>query len=390
MSTPSALRHHIAVVGRCNSGKSSLLNALSRQDVAIVADIPGTTTDPVRKPIELPGAGACVVIDTPGLDDTTPLGEARRSRALRELPRVDLIIAILDPDDHQWSASLLADLRSAAPEATIIPIVSKTDIHPDAAQAAEGIAEGIIAVSALTGAGLDSLLARIAETLADDSPSLLGSLVAPGDVVLLVMPQDASAPKGRLILPQVQTLRELLDRGCIAISTTPERLSDALRALAAPPALVITDSQAFPAVAATLPDSIPLTSFSILMAGLKGDLRLFLDGIRAFDTLTDSSRILIAEACSHTPKNEDIGRTKIPAILRKKAPGAHIDITSGTDFPADLRGYDLVIHCGGCMFTRRHVLARVARAAAQGVPVTNYGIFLARAAGILGRVVIPL
>ena len=391
-STPSSDRLHIVIAGRCNSGKSALINALCGQQVAIVADHPGTTTDPVRKAIELPGAGACVIVDTAGFDDNSDiLGNARMERSRSEIERADIVIAVADADDPVWSAGFIDSLRQ--PGRPVIAVMAKSDLDTTTSRLdtlAKACQCRVIAVSSLSGKGIDSLIEAIAEAAKTDRPTITGNLVSPGDTVVLVMPQDPQAPRGRLILPQVQTLRELLDKGCTAICTSPDRLSSTLASLTQSPSLVITDSQVFGAVAAAVSPDSPLTSFSVLMAGYKGDIDLFVRGAEAITSLGSGSRVLIAEACSHKPMAEDIGRVKIPRLLHKLAgDGISIDITGGSDFPADLTPYDLVIHCGGCMFTRRHVLTRVSRAEAAGVPVTNYGIFLATVAGIMPRVVWP-
>lgn len=391
-NTPASERLHITLVGQCNSGKSSLLNAITGQDVAVVSSTAGTTTDPVRKAIELPGAGACTIVDTPGLDDTASLGPLRIGRTRDEIARADIIIALLSPEDTEWSAELMRQLRLTTKP--VIAILNKTDILTDAKSVATDLSEAVhtdvIPISSLTGYGIPSLLKAIASAARREEVTITGSLAPEGSTVVLVMPQDPQAPRGRLILPQVQTIRELLDKHCTAICCTPDRLADTLSRLSSTPDLVITDSQVFGPVAAIVSPDIPLTSFSVLMAGYKGNLPLFVKGSEALETLTSSSRVLIAEACSHKPQAEDIGRVKIPRLLRSRVgEGLEIDIVSGSDFSEDLTIYDLVIHCGGCMFTRSHVMERVRRLQAAGVPVTNYGILLARAAGILPRISLP-
>lgn len=387
-TTPSSERTHIALIGLCNSGKSSLLNAITRQDVALVSATAGTTTDPVRKAIELPGVGACTIVDTPGLDDTGSLGELRTGRTRDEISRADLLVILLPHDNPEWAAKILSS--PAVVEKPHVAILHKADLLADPLPLVSDLSRRfdteVIGVSSLTGQGIPALLKAIATAARRDEVTITGSLAPEGSTVVLVMPQDPQAPRGRLILPQVQTLRELLDKHCTAICCTPDRLQATLSSLSTPPHLVITDSQVFGPVAAIVPPEVPLTSFSVLMAGYKGDLPLFVKGSEALDTLTPSSRVLIAEACSHTPQAEDIGRVKIPRLLRSRVgDGLRIDIVSGADFPADLSVYDLVIHCGGCMFTRAHVMERLKRLRAANVPVTNYGILLARAAGILPR-----
>lgn len=394
-ATPSSERIHIALAGACNSGKSSLLNAICRQEVAIVSPRTGTTTDPVRKPMELPGLGACVIVDTPGIDDRTGLGAVRCQSARREFERADIAVALVDPDDIPAARELIAELKE--PGLQVVAARNKADLHEADPQEPERIAAleeaigmRVIRLSAATGLGITELTEALQAVAAQEERTICGNLMKEGDTVLLVMPQDKQAPKGRLILPQVQTIRELLDRGCTPVCCTPERLTHTLESLRELPDLVITDSQAFAAVASQLPPECRLTSFSILMAGYKGDIDIFIKGAAMLPRLDSNSRVLIAEACSHAPQTEDIGRVKLPRILRRMAgEGITIDICGGADFPAHLEGYDLVVHCGGCMFTRRHVMRRVMRAVRAGVPVTNYGILLAQAAGILPRVCLP-
>jgi [FeFe] hydrogenase H-cluster maturation GTPase HydF len=357
-------RIHIAFFGPTNSGKSTLVNAIAGQQVSLVSDVPGTTTDPVRKLIELPGLGPCVLIDTAGLDDTGILGSERQR----------LTRAVLDETD-------------------VAVVLQMSDLGTLAAQA------GIPVIHYTRGESVESLLRRIREAVPQEEQRYLtGNLVKAGDTVLLVMPQDSEAPKGRLILPQVQVLRELLDRGCNPVCCTPDSLPSALAALKALPALTITDSQVFALVNRALPATAPLTSFSILLAAAKGDAAVFAEGAKAIDRLTRGSRVLIAEACTHVPNTEDIGRVKIPALLRKRVElpgqaghdaGLQVDIAAGNDFPEDLTPYDLIIHCGACVATRTLVRARMRKALLAGVPFTNYGIALAYLQGMLDRIVIP-
>ena len=340
-------RLHIAFFGPANSGKSTLVNALCGQEVSLVSPHPGTTTDPVRKAVELPGLGACVLIDTAGLDDESLLGPERRRRSLAILDEADVAVLVGD-------ISLELD----------IPTVRYS-----------------------RGESVESLLERLrAVAPKQEERFLTGNLVRKGDCVLLVMPQDSEAPKGRLILPQVQVLRELLDRGCNALCCTPESLSSALERIN--PDLVITDSQVFALVNKALPASTPLTSFSVLLAAAKGDIRTYVKGAQTIDQLSSGDRVLIAEACTHVPDTEDIGRVKIPALLRKRA-DVEVDIAAGNDFPEDLSAYSLIIHCGGCVASRTLVQSRIKKALRAGVPITNYGIALAKLQGILDRIVIP-
>ena len=366
-SVATSERVHIAIFGNCNSGKSSLLNALVGQQIAVVSDVAGTTTDSVQKAVELPGVGAAVIIDTPGLDDSSTLGALRTAQSYKVLPKTDIAIVILPVAE-----SFLSTLSSL--EIPTIKVISKCDLSP----AQTPTDSSVIAISSSTGEGLNALREQIARSIESSERLITEGLCDAGDTVLLVMPQDSSAPKGRLIKPQVETIRELLDRGCIAHCCQPAQLADALHSLATPPKAIITDSSAFAAVKPLVPQGTTLTSFSILFARYKGDLECFKQGAERLLTLHSDAKILIAEACSHTPQNEDIGRVKLPRLLRKKL-GEGITITNvgGADFPDDLTDYDLIIHCGACMFNRRYVLSRIAAAKAQGVPMTNYGVAIA-------------
>ena len=351
-------RIHIAFFGPTNSGKSTLVNAIAGQQVSLVSDVPGTTTDPVRKAIELPGLGPCVLIDTAGLDDTGILGAERRRLTLAVLDEADVAVEVM-PMSHNEFETLVLQAG--------IPLIRYT-----------------------RGESVASILQRIKDALPQEEEHFLtGDLVSEGDTVLLVMPQDSEAPKGRLILPQVQVLRELLDRGCIPHCCTPASLPTALAALKQQPALTITDSQAFGLVNRILPGEAPLTSFSVLLAAAKGDIAVFAEGARAINRLKPGDHVLIAEACTHVPDTEDIGRVKIPTLLRAAAGALQIDIAAGNDFPEDLTRYSLIIHCGACVAGRQVVRSRMRKALRSGVPVTNYGLALAHLQGILGRIAIP-
>ena len=391
-NTPTANRLHIALFGRRNSGKSSLINALTGQDTALVSDIPGTTTDPVSKAMELHGIGPCVIIDTPGFDDEGTLGEMRIERTLRAIERTDIALLFCEESDLLAEKEWMQQLKSK--NIPVILILNKADIRENVSSIVAKIESELqqkpMVVSAKEQKGLEDIRLAILEKLPQDfeQPSITGDLVGENDLVLLVMPQDIQAPKGRLILPQVQTMRELLDKKCLIMSCTTDKLSQTLKALAYPPKLIITDSQVFKTVYEQKPIESLLTSFSVLMAGYKGDIRQFIKGASAIDSLTESSRVLIAEACAHAPMTEDIGRVKIPRLLRKKVgEGLHIDMVSGSDFPKDLSEYDLIIHCGACMFNRKHVMNRLEQASIQQVPMTNYGITLAHLMGILDKIV---
>ena len=387
--TPASERVHIALLGRTNAGKSAMLNCLAKQDVAIVSNTPGTTTDPVQKPMELTGMGAVVIIDTPGLDDNTTLGKERMARTSKMLDRTDIAVVLFTDEGIDTEMRIIEECRTR--EIPVVVALNQVDRINDRAGLIARIKEAtkceVIATSTTTGEGIEALREAIINTRPAEERLITEGFCKAGDRVLLVMPQDKSAPKGRLIQPQVQTIRELLDRGCIPICCTPDRMAEALAALATPPELIITDSQAFNEVYQLKPEASVLTSFSILFARYKGDIALFTEGVKALKGITESSRILIAEACSHTPQNEDIGRVKLPRLLRKKyGEGLQIDIVGGADYPEDLTPYDLVIHCGACMFNRKHVLSRVERARQQGVAITNYGVILAALTGILDRV----
>ena len=391
-NTPSANRLHIALFGRRNSGKSSLINALTGQDTALVSDIPGTTTDPVSKAMELHGIGPCVIIDTPGFDDEGTLGEMRIERTLKAIERTDIALLFCEENDLRIETEWKKQLE--AKNIPVILILNKADIRKDTPSISDNIGKALgqkpLIVSAKEKQGIEEIRLAILEKLPQDfeQPSITGDLVDENDLVLLVMPQDIQAPKGRLILPQVQTMRELLDKKCLVMSCTTDKLPQTLQALSYPPKLIITDSQVFKTVYEQKPTESLLTSFSVLMAGYKGDIRQFIEGASAIDSLTENSHVLIAEACAHAPMTEDIGRVKIPRLLRKKiGEGLQIDMVSGSDFPKDLSKYDLIIHCGACMFNRKHVMNRLDSASHQQVPMTNYGITLAHLMGILNKIV---
>ena len=398
--TPSADRTHIAFFGRMNSGKSSLMNALTGQQVSIVSKAGGTTTDLVKKPMEIHGIGPCVLIDTAGFDDDSELGESRIEKAKLAVWQADLAVIIFDaakpvPEkfelEKQWYDLLQKN------NTPVIFAVSKTDLAAETVNLANltdkirrGFQKEPLPVSAHTKEGLELLkqeLVRSVQSNQEEQRFITGSLVKEGDTVLLVMPQDIQAPKGRLILPQVQTLRELLDKKCITICVTPEQMEQSLAALKQPPALIITDSQVFQTVYEKKPPQSRLTSFSVLFAAYKGDIGYFVKGALAIENLTQKDKVLIAECCTHAPLDEDIGRVKLPRLLRKKiGPGLTADIVSGADFPKDLSEYRLVIQCGACMFNRKYVMARVRAAKEQNIPMTNYGVAIAYLNGILNKI----
>ncbi|RGF19156.1 [FeFe] hydrogenase H-cluster maturation GTPase HydF [Phocaeicola massiliensis] len=391
-STPNANRLHIAIFGRCNSGKSSLINALTGQDTALVSAVPGTTTDLVNKAMEIHGIGPCVFIDTPGFDDEGELGEMRIARTLQAIERTDIALLLCENGDLEEEQQWIQQLNSR--HIPVILILNKSDRRECAADVAARIEKVCgktpITVSAKEHTGIEAVYQAILRKLPADfgQQTITGNLVQKGDLVLLVMPQDIQAPKGRLILPQVQTMRELLDKKCLVMSCTTDQLANTLEALSRAPQLIITDSQVFHEVYRLKPESSLLTSFSVLMAGYKGDIHYYIESAAAIGSLTPQSRILIAEACTHAPLSEDIGRVKLPRLLRKKvSESLHIDIVSGTDFPTDLSSYELIIHCGGCMFNRKYVLSRIDRARCQHIPMTNYGVAIACLNGILDKIV---
>lgn len=391
-STPNANRLHIAIFGRCNSGKSSLINALTGQDTALVSAVPGTTTDLVNKAMEIHGIGPCVFIDTPGFDDEGELGEMRIARTLQAIERTDIALLLCEDGDLEEEQQWIQQLNSR--HIPVILILNKSDRRECAADVAARIEKVCgktpITVSAKEHTGIEAVYQAILRKLPTDfdQQTITGNLVQEGDLVLLVMPQDIQAPKGRLILPQVQTMRELLDKKCLVMSCTTDQLANTLEALSRAPQLIITDSQVFHEVYRLKPESSLLTSFSVLMAGYKGDIHYYIESAAAIGSLTPQSRILIAEACTHAPLSEDIGRVKLPRLLRKKVgESLHIDIVSGTDFPTDLSSYELIIHCGGCMFNRKYVLSRIDRARCQHIPMTNYGVAITCLNGILDKIV---
>lgn len=394
-ATPKGMRITIGLFGRRNAGKSSVVNALARQPVSIVSEVPGTTTDPVERAMELLPLGPVLFVDTAGIDDDAEVvGQLRAETTRKAMKGCDL--ALLVYEQGTWGEAerdLLTDLeREAIP---VVVVANKTDL------AGEGVAndraasdfDQAVRVSATERTGMSELLQAIIdaapESLLEDPP-LARDLVNPGDTVVLVVPIDKEAPKGRLILPQVQTARDLLDGGALPYLVRDTELSAALASLKEPPALVITDSQVFHQVAEIVPEEIPLTGFSVIMARAKGDIHVQAAALQVLAQLGEDARIFIAEACTHHPISEDIGTVKIPRLLRKNlGEGITIDHVQGKDFPSDLSSYDLVIHCGACMFTRRAMLSRIQACEQAGVPIANYGMVLAHFAGIANRALAP-
>ncbi len=381
-STPSANRIHIGFFGRRNAGKSSLLNAVTEQELALVSDVAGTTTDPVYKAMELLPLGPVMLIDTAGIDDEGELGMMRVQKTRQVLNKTDIAVLVVSAADGmtQQDTQLLELFRAKSIPHLIA--FNKSDITQP-----QTLPENAIAVSAASGYNIHELKERIASlAAADEDKKLISDKLSAGDMAVLVVPIDEAAPKGRLILPQQQTIRDILEAGAMCSVCRDTELVQTLAALGRKPAMVITDSQAFGRVAKDTPQDIPLTSFSIIMARYKGFLRQAVQGAAMLDRLRDGDRVLICEGCSHHRQCEDIGTVKIPAWL-KEYTGRELQLswTSGTQFPEDLTGYSLIIHCGGCMLTEREVSYRMKCAADAGVPVTNYGTAIAMMKGILKR-----
>ena len=392
--TPNANRLHIGFFGKRNSGKSSLINAFTGQSVSIVSDVAGTTTDPVYKAMEINGIGACVLIDTAGFDDVGELGKIRVEKTELASEKTDVAIMVFSDDNIEQELFWIEKFKQQ--KTPFIPVISKIDIRANAEIFANFVEEKtgtkpiLVSSEKLTGIGeLKNLVVRLAPVDFGET-SITADLCTEDDSVLLVMPQDIQAPKGRLILPQVQTIRELLDKKCMVTCTTTDKIDKTLSMLKNPPKLIITDSQVFKTVYEKKPKESMLTSFSVLFAGLKGDLTYYMEGAKAVENLTENSKVLIAECCTHAPMSEDIGRVKIPRMLRNRfGENLQIDMVSGTDYPKDLTGYDLIIQCGACMFNRKYVLSRIDRAKSQKVPMTNYGVVIAHLTGILDKINTP-
>lgn len=392
--TPNASRLHIGVFGRTNSGKSSLINKLTGQSVSIVSDISGTTTDLVYKAMEFHPLGPCVFIDTAGFDDESELAVKRIEKTKLAGEKTDIAIMVISAENNSFAENcqeLTWYEYFKKKNIPVIFIINKSDLSLEnakmlSAKIEEFTKEKPLIISCINDNDTTEIKNALIRKMPQDYDTafITGNLVNEDDVIMLVMPQDIQAPKGRLILPQVQTIRELLDRKCITICVTADKIKQGLSSLVKPPKLIITDSQVFPLVYETKPKESMLTSFSVLFAAYKGDLTYYIEGAKAIDTLTENSRVLIAECCTHAPLAEDIGRVKIPNMLRKRfGQKLIIEHVSGTDFPKDLAKYDLIIQCGGCMFNRRYILSRIDRAKQQKIPMTNYGVTIAHITGIL-------
>ena len=389
--TPRGNRLHIGIFGKRNSGKSTLINAILGHETALVSDVPGTTTDPVYKTIEIQGIGPCVIIDTAGFDDKGQLGKMRIEKTKDVLLKTDFALILCTDLDFKKELEWIESFKEK--KIPYIILINKSDIIENVEEIEKEIRdrckEKPLIISGKNKDGIEKIKKEILRKLPDDYDGIdiTGDLIEEDDVVLLVMPQDIQAPKGRLILPQVQTIREILDKRCITICCTTDKFEKALFSLRKPPKLIITDSQVFKTVYEKKPKESMLTSFSILFASYKGDIDYYARSAPFIEELTDKSRILIAEACTHAPASEDIGRVKIPKMLRKKiGENLTIDIVSGNDFPKDLRKYDLIIQCGACMFNRKYMMSRIQIAKDQGVPMTNYGVVIAYLNGILDKV----
>ncbi len=397
LSSPAGERLHIGFFGRMNSGKSSLINVFVHQQVSIVSETPGTTTDAVHKPMEIHGIGAVTLLDTAGIDDSGELGRQRVQASLKAAEECDIAIVLFAGTESDYSLESQWVERLLAKGTSVVGVVSKADLlsQDELQKKCDSVSSlGIpaVAVSAISRVGIVDLRNALIKAASDLSAprSITGNLVQAGDVVILVMPQDPQAPKGRLIQPEAQTIRSLLEKHCIVVSCALEELDSAIASLKNPPALIITDSQAYRYVYDHLPAGTQLTSFSVLFAAYKGDISYYVESAKAIDALPSDGHVLIAEICSHVPMQEDIGRVQIPKLLRKrKGDGIKVDVCSGADFPEDLSSYDLIIQCGGCMFNRAHILSRIARAKNAHVPMTNYGIAIAYMNGILDQVVYP-
>ena len=391
--TPASERVHIGFFGKRNAGKSSVMNAVTGQDIAVVSDVRGTTTDPVYKSMELLPLGPVVMMDTPGIDDEGELGTLRVKKSWQVLNKTDAAVLVIDagegvsPEDKRMLERIREKEIPYVVALNKAELVEAEDIRK-AKEALDVPEELLLPVSAEKGTGIHELKEKIAEVAGkeENKKRLVGDMLSPGDLVVLVVPIDSAAPKGRLILPQQQTIRDVLESGAISVVTRETELKETLASLGRKPRLVITDSQAFGKVSADTPEDIWLTSFSILMARYKGNLDILLEGVRALDTLKDGDTVLISEGCTHHRQCDDIGTVKIPRWIREyTGKKLHFATTSGTEFPDELGEYSLIVHCGGCMLNEREVQYRLKCAKDQEVPITNYGMLIAQVHGILKR-----
>lgn len=387
---PSSERPHIAFFGMRNAGKSSLVNAVTNQQLSLVSDIKGTTTDPVQKAMEILPLGPVVIIDTPGMDDEGALGELRIQRAIRTLDKTDIAVLVIDAKKGKSEADSQLEALIKSRNIPLITVFNKSDllaVSPDISSR-----DKTIYLSSKTGSGVNELKSLLGNIIgkSENDRHLVSDIISPGDIVVLVTPIDESAPKGRMILPQQQVIRDVLDGGAVNVVTKESELKIALSCLKNPPRMVITDSQAFGIVSRIVPESVPLTSFSILFARYKGDLAEAVKGARKLDSLKDGDKILISEGCTHHRQCGDIGTVKLPNWIKKHT-GKHPEFTftSGGEFPSDLSRYSLIIHCGACMINAREMASRIQRAKAAGVPITNYGTAIAHMHGILDRSLSP-
>ncbi|MBS5788079.1 MAG: [FeFe] hydrogenase H-cluster maturation GTPase HydF [Clostridioides difficile] len=391
-STPKSVRTHIGIFGKRNSGKSSLINSLSNQDIAIVSDVKGTTTDPVFRPIEILPIGPCVLIDTAGIDDCGELGELRIKKSLDVLDKTDIALLVSDVNSGILKEDLDLIKKFKAKNIPYLIVLNKSDTTNISTRQLEEIKEktssNVVLSSASTNVGLDKIKEEIIKIIPKDKNEslLVSDLVEENDLVILVTPIDKSAPKGRLILPQQQVIRDCLDNNAIPIVTKENTLRETLNSISKKPKLVITDSQAFSEVDKETPKDIPLTSFSILFARQKGDLNELIDGANAINNLKDGDTILMAEGCTHHAQDDDIGRVKIPNMLKKKTgKNLNFEFSSGVSFTEDINKYSLVVHCGACMMNRKEMLSRIEKVKSHNVPIVNYGILIAFVKGILER-----
>ena len=391
--TPNSNRTHIAIFGRRNAGKSSIINAMANQNVSIVSDNAGTTTDPVKKAIEINKIGACVIVDTAGFDDLGELGLLRIEKTKKIAESTDIALLVFDCgteniENEDYILELEWKNKLSEFGIPIIAVINKIDLNKNYKTVEQNIKEifdiDCVSISANKKINIDNLIETIKNNISkEEEISIVGHIVGEDDIVLLVMPQDIQAPKGRLILPQVQTIRDILDNKAIVIGATFDKFEIALKSLKKPPKVIITDSQVFKEVEKLKPKESALTSFSVLFARYKGDEKIYKKGADFIDNLNKKSKILIAESCSHIPLEGDIGRVKIPNMLKNKFGFAFdIDYTTGEDFPSDLSKYDLIIHCGGCMGTRKHILNRIRLCERQNKHITNYGMAIAKINGV--------